>query len=121
MNKTIIFRIQDKDGRGPYRPGLTKTWIEDRKDHDNLVPWFVEFGPVHEQILYGEHAGCGCLTVEALRRWFTITEYRRLLKLGYRAVAMEANRLIARSPVQCVFGRAKPLNEDITVFELYEV
>jgi hypothetical protein len=44
----FVYRIQDKKGRGPYRPGFSSQWVEDRDDHDNLFPWYQEFGPIHQ-------------------------------------------------------------------------
>ena len=114
-----VYRVQDKDGRGPWAPGISSQWVEDREDHDNLPPFYVEFGPIHAQILYGEHAGTGCQTLGQLRRWFTSSEYASLSRLGYKAVKMEAGRILASSNVQCFFGRAKPLNEDIEEVEMY--
>ena len=117
--RTIVYRIQDADGRGPWKPGYSHRWVEDRPDHDNLLPSFMEFGPVYQQILYGEHAGSGCLTVEQLRRWITQSEYAKLKALGYKAVKMRVGRIIASSDVQCVFGCPMPLNQECEEFELY--
>lgn len=115
----FVYRVQDKDGRGPFKPGFSQLWVRERKDHENLIPWFEEFGPVQNKVLAGESAGCGCKELEQLRRWFTKTEYKKLKKLGYRAVKIKVNRLIAESEIQCVFGRAKPLCEDIKTIRLY--
>ena len=115
----IIYRIQDSDGRGPWRPGFSKRWVETRPDHDNLPPWFIEFGPVHGQVIVSCACGSGCMTLDQLRRWFTASEYRTLLALGYRAVKMEAGRVLAKSDIQCFFERAKPLNEDVIGIDLY--
>lgn len=115
----VIYRVQDKEGRGPWRPGFSHKWVRPRPDHDNLPPWLFEFGRVDRQLLYGEHAGSGCMTLDQLRRWFTKKEYKTLLKYGYQAVSMEVNRILAQSEIQCVFGRAKPLNEDFTIMRLY--
>jgi len=115
-----IYRIQDKSGRGPWKPGFSHKWVEDRVDHDNLVSWMQEFGPVHNKLLAGEHGGCGCQTIEQLQRWFTESEYKNLKKLGYRAVKMNVNRIIAESDIQLFFGRAKPLRRGITPFDLYK-
>ena len=118
----VIYRVQDKDGRGPWKPGFSKRWVETREDHDNLPPWGEEFGlsKVLNQLLCGEHAGSGCRTLDQLRRWFTASEYQTLLVYGYRAVRMEVNRVLAESDKQLVFGRAKPLSEDVIGIELYE-
>lgn len=115
----IIYRIQDKDGRGPWKPGFSSKWVEDREDHEKLLPWYVEFGPVHERLLFGEVGGSGCLTLKQLRRWFTASEYETLKKFGYYAVKMEVGRILAESDIQCVFGRAKPLNKDVEGVILY--
>lgn len=114
-----IFRVQDKDGRGPWKPGFSHKWVKDRDDHDNLVPWLYEFGRVDRTANYGMAIGCGCLTLEQLRRWFTPTEYETLRRFGYRAVKMEAGRILAESDIQCVFERAKPLREGVETVELY--
>lgn len=120
MDLPVVYRVQDRDGRGPWKPGFSSRWVEPRADHENLPSWYAEFGPVHSKLLYGEEMGSGCRTLEQLRRWFTRSEYKRLREYGYRAVKMEVGRILAESEIQCVFGRAKPLNEDVTGIELYE-
>jgi hypothetical protein len=84
-----------------------------------LKPWPQEFGPVHHRALWGMHLGCGCMSLDQLRRWFTPTEYARLLTFGYQAVRMRVGRILAASDVQCVFERAKPLAVDVEAVELY--
>ena len=117
----IVYRIQDKDGRGPWKPGFSQKWIEVRDDHDNLPPWFYEFGPVHNKAFTWESVGSACLTIDQLRRWFTESEYRTLLRHGYKAVKMEASRILGSSEIQCVFTRSnKHLSEDFETFDLYE-
>lgn len=39
---TTIYRVQDAEGRGPWRPGFSKYWVCDRDDHDVLIPWMKE-------------------------------------------------------------------------------
>lgn len=118
MQKTI-YRIQDKDGRGPFKPGFSHKWTEDRPDHMNLVPWALEFGNVLRGSIRGMSIGCGCTTVEQLKRWFTQSEYSKLLTFGYRAVKMDVGRVLGESNIQCVFERCKPLKEDVEPFDLY--
>lgn len=119
MSELIIYRIQDKEGRGPFKPGFSRKWVEMRVDHENLRPWFEEFGPVQEQIVYGESSGCGCRSLKQLKRWFTKREFRKLKKYGYNAVKMKVERIVAESDLQCVFGRIKPLSEDIEIVRMY--
>ena len=35
-----VYRVQDADGRGPFKPGFSHQWVEERADHENLLPWF---------------------------------------------------------------------------------
>jgi hypothetical protein len=114
-----VFRVQDKDGRGPFKPGFSSTWVEDRDDHDNLVPWFVEMGRVDLQMIAGMSGGTACRTLEQLRRWFTPSEYKTLRRHGYQAVRLEAGRIIGESSIQLFFERCRPLREGATPVELY--
>lgn len=31
--KRKIYRVQDADGRGPFKPGFSRKWVIDRDDH----------------------------------------------------------------------------------------
>jgi hypothetical protein len=115
----IVYRIQDKHGRGPFKPGFSGKWVLGRPDHDNLFPWTVEFGMVHQNAYKHEHIGCGCKTIEQLKRWFTEPEYFTLINYGYDSVEIKPDRILAKSDIQIVFTRNKPLNEQITKFKLY--
>lgn len=117
--ETIVFRVQDSDGRGPFKPGFSHRWAQLREDHDFLFPWLIEFPNVIELAKPGMHLGCGCLTLEQLRRWFIPSEYETLLGFGYRAVQLQVGRILARSLTQCVFERATPLRLGIKAIELY--
>ncbi len=114
-----VFRVQDRDGRGPWKPGFSRRWVEHRPDHDNLPPWFYEFGDVRRRAIFGAYLGCGCRTLEQLRRWITQSEYATLAGHGYRAVRLEVGRILAESSVQCVFERAAPLRDGAEGVELY--
>lgn len=114
----IVYRIQDSDGRGPFRPGFSHWWVEERDDHKNLVPWFQEFGR-HAIPPNNLHTGCGCRTLDQLRRWFTRIEYSRLLAYGFHAVEIGADSVLHESGIQLLFQRAKPLRIDVVPFDLY--
>lgn len=118
MNQ-IIYRIQDENGRGPFKPGFSKNWIQEREDHFNLVPWIYEFGPVHEDVMSHEVSGCGCKTIDQLKRWFNEDEYKTLLGYGYKSVKMSVDRVLAESNIQVFFANSRPLQEGVEVFELY--
>lgn len=116
---TIVYRIQDADGRGPFKPGFSHRWTEDRPDHDNLVPWFVDLGRMDLQMIAGMAGGTACRTLDQLRRWFTPSEYKTLQRFGYQAVQLEAGRIIGESGIQLFFERCRPLKEGAVPVELY--
>lgn len=120
---TTIYRVQDKHGRGPWKPGFSQKWVEDRPDHDNLKPYCLEFPDFAMAIL---RAGldrmivaCGCRTVDQLKRWFTKGEYNTLFQYGYRAVKAPVDEIIVESDIQCVFARKKRLHKNIKPIRLY--
>ena len=115
-----VFRIQDKDGYGPWKPGFSDVWVEDRTPTEmaTLQPWYIEF-PVCLPCQPTEYMGVACRTKEQLRRWFTENEYATLRRYGYEAVEMEANRILAGSDIQCVIARTLPFNVKCKPFDLY--
>lgn len=121
----IVYRVQRMDdGRGPYRPGWSSAWVEERGDLANLPPWQDEFG--WGLLAVAESArlrvfGVGCRTLDQLRRWFTPGEFATLREHGYRAVRMEVDQVLAESEVQVVFCRRLPLRRNVQVVELYPV
>lgn len=116
-----IYRIQDAAGRGPWKPGFSHLWVEPRPDHDNLKPFFQEM-PVDLAInIPGHYAGCGCTSLDKLRRWISPSEYFTLLKYGYKAVEIRGAKIVAESETQCVFLSRKPLPKVAREIHLYEV
>lgn len=118
---SIVYRVQNLEGRGPWRPGFSHLWVRDRDDHDNLRPWVEQFGlgiiPRWSPYWY---YGCGCRTLEQLRRWFTAEEYATLRAYGYQAVIMDVHRVLAESDIQLVFQRVRPLYAGAEPVDLYE-
>ena len=115
----IVYRVQDREGRGPFKPGFSHRWVQDRPDLENLQPWYVEFGRVDSQVLTGSTCGSACRTLEQLRRWFLKNEYATLQAFGYFAVEISVDRVIAESRVQCFVSRALPFNVDLNQVRLY--
>lgn len=116
-----IYRIQDKDGRGPFKPGFSNIWIYPRADHENLLPWFTEFGRIDQQVKPGYFSGSACRSIKQLQRWFNPREYLVLKQLGYNAVRLEADSILAASSIQCFFERKKPLNKRTEIFDLWNI
>lgn len=116
-----LFRVQDKAGRGPYRPGFSIRWVE--IDSPAVPPL-----PLHEQFgeelfaearkivaMDGGAVGCGCRERTELAHWFTPVERKRLKALGFRVVSLAPTRILAEAPHQVVFWRKRPLRSDALV------
>lgn len=102
-----LYRIEDSEGRGPYRPGMSKKWA-DTEGPPPPPTWGEEFGTSLLALKRpGENMQCGFRTETQLHRWFTNTELYRLQLLGYRIVQVEAERILAESRNQVVFIRRK--------------
>lgn len=117
-----VYRVQDREGRGPWRPGFSDSWVEDRADLALLIPWTTEFGMgILDHATPGFAVGCGCTSLDALRRWFTPTEYATLRAVGYECVRIAGCRVLASSDIQCVFERRAPLRRRAFPITLYEM
>ena len=106
---SFMYRVQDVDGRGPFKPGLSKFWIIERPDHENLLPWtaFVSRNELSRWHQRYRHLGCACRSIEELRRWFIPMEYETLLLMGYQAVKLLGCEVLWQDNTQCVIGRNK--------------
>ncbi len=120
-----VYRIQDSEGRGPWRPGFSHKWVEERTDAEfrRLRPIQQDF-PRLDQLLCvqrGEYVGVGCETLVKLRQWFTASEYATLLGFGYQCVRLDADYIVCTSDIQCVFIRSKHLRAGTRTARLYHV
>ena len=115
----IIYRVQDRDGRGPWKPGFSHVWVSDRPDEEFelLKPIQVDFPDLRVRSAY--HVGVGCVSLEQLRRWFKREEFYILRKHGYRCVKMTVKRIVAESDIQCVFERSLALKRGCKTVRLY--
>ena len=108
-----VFRVQDSDGRGPFKPGHSKDWADefDTPGLAALPPWGDEFGwDIIDRLgRPGEFYGSGVRTIDALRKWFSPTERKRLAALGYFVVTLSIDRVLGESENQLLFARNKPL------------
>lgn len=112
----FVYRVQDRDGRGPFKPGHTCDWAdrEFAPGQENLRPIFEEFGfgivnDIRAKNRNG-HIGCAVRTLVDICRWFSATERERLRKLGYFVVAIAPDQIIAEGKNQLVFTSQTPLN-----------
>jgi len=103
-----IFRVQDREGRGPFKPGFSNKWLDKNKDRSKL-PVCDEFTESLTGLPKGKHFGYGCRTIDQLFSWFSLTELAKLRGFGYQVVKIRADVVIAESNTQVLFGRKKHL------------
>lgn len=119
MSMTWIYRVQDRSGRGPFRPGLSHRWSNQDKTVEDFPPWTTEFGlGILKGVIIGQHVGCGCRDLANLRCWFADDELERLYRFDYAVVRMDVERVLAESKCQLVFVRNAPLNWSVTPLDL---
>lgn len=116
----VIYRIQDRYGRGPWKPGFSHKWVEDREDLVNLPPTLRDYRGMLECANAGYAMGYGCKTIDGLKRWITPKEYEMLRGFGYKAVKMEVSKVLMETDTQVLFARSLPLNLNVVVFRLYQ-
>lgn len=111
---SVVLRVQDREGRGPYRPGCSHIWAD---EHGTPLPtWMEEFGvSVLRHQRDGEAFGSGFKALKQCTRWFSKTECERLQLLGYSIVSLDMCRIIAESERQVVFARKMPFRMATTV------
>ena len=108
----LVIRVQDAEGRGPYRPGFSRQWSD--AIGPICKPWWVELGlsmaDAHARMPVGYHYGCGFRSADQLRAWFTNGERKRLNRLGFQVATILPDIVFAETPTQVVFGTREPLN-----------
>jgi hypothetical protein len=110
--KRTVYRVQDAEGRGPWRPGFSRHWID--ADGPPLPPALHDdFGvSIYRTIKKANgHCGSACDSLEKLAVWFTQLEQLRLRLLGYRPVCILADEILAESEHQIVIRCDRPLTD----------
>ena len=105
----VAYRVQAADGRGPWRPGFSLTWIDGDAPADRLVETVMDLVPadVLMNLPPGMMYGSACRSVDALMSWFTRRERERLKALGFHPVKLTADVVLAESAWQMVIGRRR--------------
>lgn len=110
----VVWRVQNGEGRGPYKPGLSEQWSDGNSGRD-CVPWWIELGlpmvAAHDSLRGNMHTGCAFETKEKAKEWFSRSELRRLSKLGYRLVQINVDAIRYRTPTQLVVQSITPLSQ----------
>lgn len=108
-SRELVCRIQDDDGRGPWRPGLSSVWADPSR-RDIPPPYYEEFPDLKTKSNILNY-GCGCNSFDQLRLWFNASEASNLAALGFSLVCIRPDKVLAASKHQVVFGTRKPLSK----------
>ena len=107
----LVCRIQDADGRGPYKPGFSHVWSEREYGPD---PVFIAFPGIMtraQKIVNdrGGAVGCAFRTLNQASEWFSPSEVLTLAKHGYSLCWIEPDEILAENDDQLVIWTALPL------------
>ena len=116
--KTIpYYRIQDKEGRGPFKPGMTQHWADtvrnQKKDQKHRIPIFDEQGIeyVDKSMFKRGQYGTVCYSIDHLKMWFSAEERRKMHDLGYYIVEVTGYEIIFKGKCQLLISSPVPLSE----------
>lgn len=106
-----VYRIQDAQGRGPWRPGFSSKWMT-KKTPTIGIPIMEELGAAEAVKLghkMGLHLGCafreGCQSI-----WFTDDDLRALHRLGFTMREASNCRVLFETDQQVLIGSFLPLS-----------
>lgn len=115
-----IYRIQDAQGRGPYKPGETELWKDEDRDHP-AAPSVNQMLAMRRRAPKGHYMGFGFESMDQLRAWFSEGEIARLYYRGYSIVKMGVTGFLMRESTQCAFHRRYAFTQGIEVLNLWGV
>jgi hypothetical protein len=103
---TRWFRVQDRHGRGPFKPGMPARWRD--PDGNDFPAVQEQFGlDWRAEIPRRWFAGCALRSIEQVTAWFSAAECSRLDALGYR-LACVTGVALRDSHHQTVIVRPRP-------------
>jgi hypothetical protein len=88
----MILRVQNKQGRGPWMPGLSSKWVDSFRTaqhppiYDERPDYLDHVANAHKR---GMHIGCAVRGREGLLSWFSPMEIFRLYDLGLMHTQVE--------------------------------
>jgi len=108
-----VYRVQGSNGRGPWRPGFSRQWIDEDAPAGRLTQNIFDLVPARTLLALPRHFhyGCACRTMGDLLEWFTPLECVRLEKLGFYPVSLAIDAIIAESEWQMLVGRERHFSE----------
>ena len=111
MSKPLVCRIQDVEGRGPYRPGFSHVWSEREDGPDPVFVAFPGIMAAAQKVVSarGGAVGCAFRTLEQASAWFSPSEVLTLARYGYWLCWMRPDEILGENGDQLVFWSALPL------------
>ncbi|KFI27789.1 hypothetical protein CN97_00820 [Haematobacter massiliensis] len=113
MDSRAILRIQDRTGRGPWRPGCASKWVDAWRT-SQLPPIYDD---VHDfrKIVSGAHGaglhiGCAVRGMDGLGKWFSPMELSRLITQGFGVVDASGCDVLAETEHQLLIASKWPLS-----------
>ena len=110
---TRVYRVQDSEGRGPWRPGFSMTWMDDDvADRQASLPSIIEeFGmeALEKAFSSGRYHATACRSMDELRNWFTPEEMRRLASFRFSIVEIRDADIVLQGERQAVIARDRPM------------
>lgn len=109
----ILYRVQDKSGRGPWRPGFSHEWADPTKDISLCPPMMAELPDWRRSVArhpWLTHWGCCAHGLRGVHRWFTPLEIDRLRALGFHLVDASGMTPICIGESQVLAGSRFPLS-----------
>lgn len=107
-----LVRMQDDEGRGPWRPGFSRVWMTDKTPKIG-APIFMDrrllsvVGKAHAD---GLHIGCA-VRLDKISLWFTPQDVERLSSLGFFLVDASRCKVLLETDQQALVGWRKPLKK----------
>lgn len=111
-DRPVVFRVQDADGRGPFRPGFSRQWLDEDAPVGRLSESIFDLVPLSTLRAIDKSSsyfGCACRSFDGLMEWFTPIERERLKSFGFHPVRLRVDGVLAESPWQLVFIRQRAL------------
>lgn len=108
----MILRVQNKQGRGPWMPGLSSKWVDSFRttQHPTIYherPDYLDHvANAHKE---GMHVGCAVRGRDGLLSWFSPMEIFRLYDLGFYIADASACDVLIETGTQMVIASQKPL------------
>lgn len=112
----IVYRVQDAEGRGPWRPGLSGQWMDFDAPVGRLSETIMDLLSVAQirALPPPYHYGCACRSYQDLLAWFQPAEMPRLHALGFYPVKLAVDHIVVESPTQLVVARLRPFADGAT-------